>query len=362
MPSHATTIEGIILTDKGPATDSEVIAYPSYLDLQKNTNGLHSIPGQKTGLYRLELPSGKYYLAAKSTDQEKHFFSYHGLNPITIADTPQWIPFFILPVQSPKCEPGFQGIGGRVLYKELPLSRGSVTAYTFDDAPFRGIGVLTNSISNDGNFWFDLAPGSYVMIARQRQDDTSIGPLKKGDLFCYTAANPIEVHPAQACTIDLLCYPRDDLDNYVTQNFSDPRGIKQHARHEASLEKASIQGTGDHTSSSSRSMLAGRVTDLNNTPMPGLVVSAYPADDLPLFQMYILRFKSNFLAKTDAKGYFRLEVKQGTYYLVAREKVGDAPNSNEFYGLYEGNSNHSLSIKDGEAINGIQLQVEPIMP
>jgi hypothetical protein len=96
--------------------------------------------------------------------------------------------------------------------------------------------------------------------------------------------------------------------------------------------------------------------------MPGLIVSAYPADELPLFQMYILRFKSDYLTKTDANGFFRLLLKPGSYYIVAREKVGDAPNAQENYGIYEGNANHNLTVKSGESINGIHLLVEPIMP
>ncbi|MDP2106634.1 MAG: hypothetical protein Q8J76_11625, partial [Desulfobulbaceae bacterium] len=73
-------------------------------------------------------------------------------------------------------------------------------------------------------------------------------------------------------------------------------------------------------------------------------------------------FKSEFLTKTDKKGFFRLETKPGSYYLVAREKVGDAPNVGEHFGLFEESVNHNLSVQSGETKNGIQLIVEPIMP
>ena len=362
LPVRATTIEGIVLTDQGPAASPEVTAYRSFTDLRLQRNALVSKPGIKPGLYTLELEPGRYYLTATGQHQGQHLFSYHGLNPITITDTPQWIPFFVLPVRPAQCEAGFQGIGGRILYKDSPITHGSVSVYTLDDEPFRGMGGLTNSITADGSFWFDLTPGSYMVIARQRQDDSAIGPLKKGDLFCYSAANPIAVQPANACTVDLLCYPRDDLASYLGDKVIDPRGKKQTARRDASLEKASLQGGGKGGGSGPVSVIAGRVTDLDGLPMAGLVVSAYPADDLPLFQMYVLRFKSDYLAKTDPKGFFRLELKPGSYYLVAREKVGDAPSPQEHYGLYEGSANHSLTVRQGETRSGIQLMVEPIMP
>jgi len=361
---QATTIEGIVLTDKGPVANSAVLAYRTFTDLRQQKNAIVSSEGAKPGQYKIELAPGKYYMTAKSQNQGQPLFAYHGLNPITITDTYQWIPFFVLPERQAQCEAGYQGIGGRVLYKDAPLSHGSVTVYTSADEPFRGMGVLTNSIADDGRFWFDLAPGSYVVIARQRQDVAAIGPLKKGDLFCYSSANPIEVNPANSCQVDLLCYPRDDLDHFLGNDAEDPRGKRLATRQESSLQKASMQVAGKKGGSGDGpiSIIAGRVIDLNGAAMPGLIVSAYPADDLPLFQMYVLRFKSDFLAKTDDKGFFRLEMKPGSYYLVAREKVGDAPSEHEHYGLYEGTANHSLAVGSGETKTGIQIFVEPIMP
>ncbi|MDD5759784.1 MAG: carboxypeptidase-like regulatory domain-containing protein [Desulfobulbaceae bacterium] len=362
--AHATTIEGIVLTDEGPVADASVQAYRTFSDLQQQTNTLVSDASTHPGQYTIELAPGKYYMTARGKNQSQALFSYHGLNPITITDTYQWIPFFVLPERPAQCEAGYQGIGGRVLYKDIPLNHGSVTIYTTEDEPFRGMGVLTNSITEDGRFWFDLPPGNYVVIARQRHDDAAIGPLKKGDLFCYASANPIRVTPANSCQVDLLCYPRNDLDHYLDKNALDPRGKHLANRQDSSLQKTSMQDAGRKggTADGPISIIAGRVTDLNNIPMPGMVVSAYPADDLPLFQMYVLRFKSNFLAKTDAKGFFRLEVDPGSYYMVAREKVGDAPNAGEHYGIYEGTANHSLTVGRGESKTGIQLVVEPIMP
>lgn len=362
LPAQATTIEGIILTDKGTADAAVVMAYRTFTDLRRQTNAIISSPGAKPGQYVLDLSPGKYYLTARSQGQSQPLFAYHGLNPITITNAYQWIPFFILPDRQAQCEAGFQGIGGRIIYKDAPITHGSVSVYTSADEPFRGMGVLTNSITDDGHFWFDLAPGSYMVIARQRQDDAAIGPLKQGDLFCYSAANPIEVSPATACQVDLLCYPRDDLDRFLGKDAQDPRGKKQTARQGASLQKASMQEAGKKAPGGPISIVAGRVTDLDGHGLPGLVVSAYPADDLPLFQMYVLRFKSEFLTKTDDKGFFRLEMRPGSYYIVAREKVGDAPNEHEYYGLYEGTANHSLTVGSGETKNGIQLFVEPIMP
>lgn len=360
--AFASTVQGIVLDPNGPVPHPVVHAYTSYDDLVSQQNGISSKKGIKPGEYTLDLAEGRYYFTATGASGTAPLYSFHGLNPITVTDELLWLPFFTSPETKATCEDGFQGIGGTLTFKGQRLQSGSVSVYTLEDEPFRGMGVLTNTIEKDSPFWFDLEPGMYVVMARQRQDSNAIGPLKKGDLFCYSSANPITVSPAKSCTVELACYPRDNINAFLEKSETDPRGKKERQRRSASLESASMQATATTQNNSRFSIIAGRVTDLDGVPRPDLFVSAYPADDLFLFQMYIVRFKSNFIARTDRNGIFRLEVPAGPYYLVARERVGEAPISGEYYGLYEGSPNHSLKVESGMAINNLQIITGPIMP
>lgn len=360
-PAFSSSVEGIVLSEQGALDNATVSAYTDYASLLKGTTPFTSVPGEKKGQFQLELPPGTYYFTAK-TQAPPLLFSYHGLNPITISETDRWIPFFAVPQQEKTCTDGFQGIGGTVHYKDSLLTDGSVSAYTLEDEPFRGMGVLTNSIDEKGSFWFDLEPGAYVIIARKRQDNAAIGPLKPGDLFCYPAANPITVKPAQSCLIDIHCYPRDDIATFLNLQADDPRGKKEEKRRHASLQETTLQEGNERTGGSLPAIIAGRVTDTSGLPISGLFVSAYPANDIKLFQMHVLRFKSHFLSQTDSDGKFRLDLSPGPYYIVARQKVGVAPVPGEYYGLYEGSSNHSLNVAPGELKTGVQIFVEPIMP
>ena len=110
-------------------------------------------------------------------------------------------------------------------------------------------------------------------------------------------------------------------------------------------------------------VVSGVIVDSSGTPVPGMVVTAYPSYGLDLFQMHILRLISQYMDRTDKNGNFRIEMdKGGIYYLVAREKVGEAPGRHEKYGLYEGNENHSVKINPGEKRSGIRIPVRAIMP
>lgn len=360
----ALQIEGVVLSEKGPVADAVVTAYPDYTSLRTQQNGLHSTAGEKPGQYRLTVPPGKYYLVAGGTDHGVSLSGYHGLNPLQVEDEYHWIPLIALPRNTARCQSGTPGVEGRLLYKGRPAANSSISVYALKDEPFRGMGLLTNTVPEDGTFRFDLDPGSYVLIARKRSSGGAIGPIRKGDLFCYFSANPLQLPPDQSCTIDISCYPRDDLNAFLAVDAADPRGEKEPGRRAASLKETDETGS-IRLLGAERTMpafISGRVTDLNGLPLDGLSISAYPADDVPLFQMYVLRLKTEHMTRTDEQGFFRLELRSGPYYLVARERIGDAPVAGEYYGIYEGTPNHSIHLKPNEILTGVHIVAEPIMP
>ena len=362
--SQATMVEGIVLSEQGPVAGAQVTAFADYLSLADQRHGQTSTFGDKPGQFRLDLEPGIYYFIAEGADQQHQYFTYHGLNPITVKDQYQWVPFFAMPSQAARCEEGFQGVGGQVLYRQQPLNSGSISVYPLEEEPFRGMGLLTNTISSEGEYWFDLEPGNYVLVARKRQNQTGVGPIGPGDLFCFSSANPVEIKPANSCEVNLHCYPRNDIKEFLNQDAADPRGRRENKRRSASLEDiAALESKRiKNTIPKQPATLEGVVTDLKGNPMEGLFVSAFPADDLNLFQMYIVRFKTAAMAKTDSGGRYKLDLEGGPYYLVARERIGEAPMPGEFYGIYEGTVNHSLLVAPGTKRLDGNIIVEAIMP
>ena len=361
-----TLIEGIVFSTKGPIPGAVVHAYPDVESLLNKKNATSSRPGEKPGQFKLSLPPGKYYLVAEGTVDDIDMFSYHGINPISITDQSHWIPFFAVDTPPVRFESGVTGISGTVYYKGNALAGGRVSVYPLSDKQFRGMGLFTNSLDDAGRFYFDLEPGFYVVVARQRQQNSAMGPLGAKDLFCYPATNPIPVEVKITSDIHINCYPRNDLEGFLDQDALDPRGRKREGRRTASFEDTQINimpqpgvpGPGTGVTS-----ISGRVLDLEGNPQPGLYVAAYPANGNFLFQMHILRLMTTFITKTDADGRFSIILDDaGLYYLVAREILGEAPDSLERYGLYEENSNHSIEVSAGEKKDAITMYVDRIMP
>jgi hypothetical protein len=192
-----------------------------------------------------------------------------------------------------------------------------------------------------------------------------MGPLGKGDLFCYGEPNPVAVSPSTSCYLTISCYPRDDLDAFLESRETDPRGRRENTRRTSSLWETEIEDASKlRQQMLNRPVLVnGVVRNISGKPAPDLYVTAYEAATFPLFQMFVIRLMTDHMTKTDDNGFYTLELEAGTpYYLVAREKIGEPPNYNELYGLYEGNPNHSIMVEPGIDTSSVDIIVERIMP
>jgi len=361
--AEAGVVEGVVFSEHGPAAEARVFAYSSYEDLVANRVSSKSEPGSKAGQYTLQLKPGTYYLVARAQLENRQFFSYHGVNPINVSDEYRWLPFLLVEESSATCSTGSkQGLSGQVIYKGQPVSGGVVSVYPWQDGKFRGMGLLTNTLDENGGFTFALESGNYVLIARKKQDIRGMGPVKQGDMFCYPSANPITVAEGQLCTIQINCYPRDNLDLFLNDDAVNPQGRKHDSRRQASLYDLQPAET-PAPIVATPTRISGRITDPSGLPRPGLVITAYPANGLDLFQMHIVRLITNDMGRSGIDGRFIIELeKGGDYYIVAREKVGEAPDRGELYGLYEGTVNHAVTVIQGENLSGVDVVVDRIMP
>ncbi len=352
--SLAATLEGVVLTERGPLAGARVCAYRTFNDLAADVPAFISEPGEKPGFFKMRLPRGTYYFAARGTAGGRKFFSYHGANPIAVEEGGEiWLPFMAVPSGSAKARdapaPRLRGV---VTFKGDPVAGAQVSLYPPRGEPFRGLGLLSATTSPDGSFEFTPLEGEYVAIARKRRGGRGMEPLKRGDLFCFFSRNPVTIRPSKDIEIEIPCYPKEAL-----RAFLDKGALRLVKRTRASAVR--FRERAPPPAAGKGGELRGRVVDPAGRPLGGLFVMAYASHGL--FQMHILRDKPAYLAETGPDGFFRIEVeKAGRYVLVARGRAGGAPEPGEYFGLYEGDAGHAAPVGGGVSGNA-DIVVSPVM-
>lgn len=349
-------VEGIVLSSSGPVENSKVYAYESFDDIKKGRPSYGSAEGEKKGFYILELPPGSYYLTASGRVDEKDYFSFHGANPVYIGEKKLWIPLMALPetdeviTDSPVAR-----LTGKVTFRGTPVNGAYVSLYSPQDPSFRGMGFFTSTTDSEGVFSLLPEPGEYVVVARKRKNFTGIRPLTKGDLFCFPSANPVSVKQNSETSVEIPCYPKDDLKAFLDEKVYPAISVKKSGEESVRFRENRIE------KKTASLRIKGRVTDLYGSPVKDLYVMAYKGKPLTMFKMLYVRTMPEYMVVTDTEGHYMIDAEeQGTYYMVAREHIGDAPSKGEYYGLYEGNADHAVVMADS-SIDDVNIVVSRVM-
>lgn len=334
-PADAAVVEGVVFSEEGPLKEASVTVYSRLGEIGSAPPLAVSSPGERPGQFRLELAPGRYYFVAEGKENGKELFSFHGANPVAVGDERLWLPFAavdkITPVRS---EQSHDTITGTVTYHGQPVQDAQVSIYPAADEQFKGLGLLSCTTPGDGSFRFSTTPGTYIIVARKRLNSFGLTPLKKGDLFCYYPENPLQVPFGESVKIEIPCYPRDDVQGFLAKRTNSNRG-----RNAWSSLSAKTLG-----SEAATQPVSGHVADLNGKGVPGISVQAYRRSSQGPFQMHYLRLMPDGQALTDSSGNYRIDLPSGEeYFLLAREYSGQAPTKGEWYGLYEGGVDHSVS-------------------
>ncbi|NOY86294.1 MAG: carboxypeptidase regulatory-like domain-containing protein [Deltaproteobacteria bacterium] len=228
------------------------------------------------------------------------------------------------------------GAWGRVLLDKTgePVQNAYIYAYSgvprIRSAEMGIIGItdwVSHGSAADGSYRLDLPPGEYYLVARKRASGANYGPLSTGDLYDHSKANlstRIRKGHYTEC-------------NFVLVKLTEPlffQGLTQ-------KERETTTG------------IKGRLLDENGEHVPGTFVMAYKNDD-----MYRLPDFASTL--TDDNGDYTLYLPAGgRYWLAARFFAMKIPVKGEPFARYEGSDNHSVVVKDGTFIEGIDMTLRP---
>jgi hypothetical protein len=323
-PSPPTSVvAGKVTVQREPVAGVRVAAWPVAADSLAEPPPFQSAPTAADGLFRLDLPAGEYYLLARGGGH----FSYYGRNPVAVPPAGlAELNLGLVPEQAgaaPAAAETATGVAGRVVHDGAPLAGATVFVYTDLTSRLKGMGYTMSGPTDDsGAFELALPAGTYYLLARYRHGSGGFGPLRAGDFIGYFPGNPLTVRDGEVAAA-------------VIPALEVPEKVEQ-------LESSLFGQTG----------IQGRILDRQGAPVKGVRAVLYADPKMLDRPLFVSR-------PTGDDGSFTLSFPYGgTYFLAARDTLGGAPAPGDLYGTYDGSADHSLRLKTGEVLRGIDIVVE----
>jgi len=334
-------VKGKVNYQGRPLEGAVVYLYAKYDGGFKGPADFKAGPTAKDGVFEVSAPAGKYYLIAKKIAkgpdaalEPGDYYAYYGGNPVTLGGGETInVGINCSPVidVGGRYRPGGTGIRGKVFSDGKAVDRARVTLYQDGETIFRGIGYASLLTGKEGDFAFSLEPGTYYVVARKRVGEDKMGPLGEGDLFGFAQDNPVEVKKDSYTVISI---------NAVTKLVKVKEGGQE----------VTLGGT----VKAGKTVVEGIVLDKGGKPAAGVYASAYRDSMMTQKPDFISR-------KTGPDGRYSISLSEGgEYFIGARDTIGGPAEKGDLLGRYAGTEDHSVKIKTGEKLKGIDITVEAV--
>ncbi len=323
--AQAVPLEGKTTVAAESVAGIEVFAYPEEA-LDFNTPAPFRFgPTTADGQFSFDLPKGRYYLLAKGTD----LFTYYGRNPVSVPkEGLQNVNLLMVPdnLPGPDSPPGIDtGVVGFVSVDGKPVPNAIVTVYPDLSSQLKGMGLgMAAPTDEKGFFEVPLPSGTYYLIVRVRKSDMMAGPLRAGDLFGYLSDNPLSLQEGAVARVHIpLIQVPEKVDRHAATLFGNTR-------------------------------ITGKFLDAKGLPVKGVRAMLYEDPMMLNRPLYVSQPSS-------ADGTFALSFPNGgIYYLSARDELGGTPAAGELYGRYQGSPDHSIRVRTGKLVEGVEIIVEEV--
>ena len=216
---------------------------------------------------------------------------------------------------SPAAGGDVTGVRGRVALKGEVVPGVVVFAYRDFDAGLNSVPVANSSGTNaEGIYELPLPAGSYHLVA-VKTDARALSGLREGDLFCFYGGNPVRVEPGRVANVGF------------------------------NLVRVGVDPPPDPAYG-----VSGAVFDEDGEPLAGAVVYFYdsPSDG----------FKGipGFFARAGEDGTFRVRLRKGTFFTVARKREsGDLFGPTQIGDRYAYYVRNPITLTEGGETRGIRL-------
>jgi hypothetical protein len=202
--------------------------------------------------------------------------------------------------------------------------------YAYRDPGKNFIGVadyVSRGTAEDGSFTMEVPPGEYYFVSRKRASGVNYGPVKTGDFYDHQSG-PEPVRVTAGRYVNLEFHLVEMTEPMFFQVFS---------------EAARKTDTG----------IRGTILDENGRPAHGAFATAYASSDMKRLPDFVSTL-------TGDDGRFVLFLPDGgTWYLGARSHARGTPRPGEPVGKFEGSGDHSVQVRKGSFLDGIEIILRP---
>jgi parallel beta-helix repeat protein len=215
-PVTGAYVRGVFSFRMLPVAGASVRAYASVTGGFRGQDVVASARTDESGLFRLEVPPGRYYVVGWAEGPAGGLFAFPGKNPLAVslgqtAETglpAVTVPTASAPVAVPAARPS---IVVRATGEGAPLPGVTVQASRPESPDFRGPGEASAVTGADGTATLYLPPGKYMLSAKKRTTGAGLGVVDEGGMFGVSPHSPVELPAGTSVSLEIPLFEKRGL-------------------------------------------------------------------------------------------------------------------------------------------------------
>ena len=215
-PVTGAEIRGVFAARLIPVAGARVLAYASIAGGFRGEDAAASARTDESGLFRLRVPPGRYYVIGKAESSDGPLFAFPGKNPVSaaIGETVEvglpavTVPRASEPRRSPASRPS---ITIRATLDGAPVPGATVQASRPDRPDFRGPGEASAVAGAGGSATLYLPPGKYLLSAKKRTTGAPLGMVDEGGLFGVHPYSPVDLPAGVSIAVEIPMFEKRGL-------------------------------------------------------------------------------------------------------------------------------------------------------
>lgn len=209
-------IRGVFAVHMQPVAGAQVRAYASVAEGFWKGDPAGSALSDDSGLFRLPVPPGRYFVVGKADSAAGPLFAFPGKNPVFVeyGETVEvGLPAVILPgAPGPRMSAASRSsISIRATLDGAPVAGATVQASRPERPDFRGPGEATAVTGAAGTATLYLSPGKYLLSAKKRTAGASLGMVEEGGLFGVYPFSPLDLPPGTSAAVEIPMFEKRGL-------------------------------------------------------------------------------------------------------------------------------------------------------